>query len=653
MKFTTCALILAGLCFLRPAFAQEKEGEEGEAYKLEEITVTGTRTEKRLADSPVVTEVITAEEIENSNADTLTDILEDYGLMYTSGAMGDYIQLQGMGEGRVLYLIDGRRVTGRIAQRLDGDTLPLGSVERIEIVRGPQSALYGSDGIGGVINIITKKPTGEGSLSVSLTNRFLLAYDDPDTDYKADRFDDFNPVREQTAVVKAGFPIAALRNSLTLEGSRGDFYYGENVAKIGAVSILPEYKRGRAGFDSAFSPGDASEVRFGGSFMMMRQTDKTSAIGSLERRDYVRADGHVETDLSPWEDGSLTLKVYDTYYQRDADTYSGALREWYTGNNHENENLIAAEALGVYDGVEDFIFTVGLEGAYNSMEKYNLRKGSLLSVNKQAVFLQAENFTEHVYSVIGGLRLERNSKFGLAAAPKLSAMYHLPKGFRVLGGAGLGYRAPSFSDMYITMDETVVAGHPTVLGNEDLKPEYALGFNAALEYSAEKNFAQVNFFYTELSNEIAYVDTGATTASGAAIWKNENVFRSFRTGMDGEAKISLFEYGFVSAGYGYVFAYDRSEKEKLHVQPAHTVKMKAGADFKDARIHTYLQGRWFSPLDPSDPDDQARFILDFYFSAGLGEHLKLKLAVDNITGEIDPLGPTTAQTFSVGIQYSL
>jgi outer membrane receptor for ferrienterochelin and colicins len=332
---------------------------------------------------------------------------------------------------------------------------------------------------------------------VSLTNRFLLAYDDPDTSYKAEPFNDFNPLREQTAVVKAGFPLAALRNNLTLEGSRGDFYYAEKEV----TSILPEYYRGKAGFDTAFSPGDASEVRFGGSAMLMRNDDKTNSVGSLERRDYLRADGYIETDISPLENGSLTLRLYDNYYQRDLDTYSGPLRTWYTGNNHENENILAAEALGVYDGVEDFIFTLGLEGAYASMDKYNLSNdGTFASVNKQAVFVQAENFAQNVYSVIGGLRLERNSQFGLAAAPKLSAMYHLSKDFRVLGGAGLGYRAPSFNDLYVTMDDTVVSNHPTVLGNEDLKPEYALGFNAALEYSAQKRFAQVNFYYTELSN---------------------------------------------------------------------------------------------------------------------------------------------------------
>jgi outer membrane receptor for ferrienterochelin and colicins len=108
------ALFFLGILPL-PAFAQtgEPEGaetesapgaefddidwDEVETFYAGEITVTGTRTEKRLADSPVATEIISAEEIENSSAATLSEALDDYGLMYSSNAMGDYIQLQGLG----------------------------------------------------------------------------------------------------------------------------------------------------------------------------------------------------------------------------------------------------------------------------------------------------------------------------------------------------------------------------------------------------------------------------------------------------------------------------------------------------------------------------------------------------------------------------
>ncbi|MDR0624402.1 MAG: TonB-dependent receptor [Treponema sp.] len=642
------ALLILCAFLTAPVYAQDGGGEAADVLDVGEITVTGTRTEKRLKDSPVVTEVISAAEIENSSAATVTEILEDYGLMYTQDAMGDYIQLQGMGEGRVLYLIDGRRVAGRIAQRLDGDTMPLSNVERIEIVRGPQSALYGSDGIGGVINIITKKPGDKLSLQAGITNSFLLAHNDPGTAEKPEPFEDFDPIREQRLTAAAGFPIGPTRNSVNMEGSRGAFYLNETKT----ASLLPEYYRGKAGLDTVFPLGDAAEMSIGGSFMAMRSDDKVNIVGSRERKNYIRADAYIEAELSPIENGILSLRFYDNYYQRDKDNWSGIIKEWTTGANHEYENLAALEAIGVYDGLSNFIFTAGIEGAYNSMDKYNLKNnGTFAAVDKEALYVQAEYFKEDSYSLIAGLRGERSSQFGFGGAPKISAMLHLPNGFRILGGLGLGYRAPSFSDLYIAMDDTVVAGHPRVLGNENLEPEYALGFNLTLEYSkADLAAAQINAYYTELWNEIIYQNI---SDSGPLIYKNENIARSFRTGFDAEGRLTLPKSFFASAGYSYLYAYDRTETEELHVQPAHTAKMKLGWDHKNTGIHTYLQGRFFSPLYPDDDSYNSRFILDFYIALTFANHFKVHLSVDNVTGLIDPLGPDVGQTFTVGFKYFL
>jgi outer membrane receptor for ferrienterochelin and colicins len=646
MKFTFIWLI-AVFCLALPLGAQEAEN--GDLNRLEDITVTGTRTEKRLKDTPVVTEVISAEEIENSGAATVTEILDDYGIMYTSGPMGDEIQLQGMGEGRVLYLIDGRRVVGRVAQRLNGDTLPLSNVERIEIVRGPQSALYGSDGIGGVINIITKKPGDKISLRTAINNSFLLAHDNPATAEKPGAFKDFNPIREQHLTAALGFPIALTRNSIDLEGSRGAFYLNENKS----ASLLPEYYRGRAGLDSSFPLGDAAEMAVGGSFMAMRTDERTSMLGSRDRLNYIRGDAYIEAEFSSLENGILTLKFYDSYYQRDKDAWSGITKKWTTGTNFHNENIAALEAVGTYDGFKDFILTAGIEGAYNSMDKYNLNNnGTFAAVDKEALYIQAEYFREDQYSFIAGLRGERNSQFGLGGAPKLSAMYHLPKGFRLLGGLGLGYRAPSFDDLYVSMDDTVVANHPRVLGNEDLKPEYALGFNLGLEYSKTNLFfGQINVYYTELWNEIVYQDLGML--SGTLTYQNGNIARSLRTGFDSEGRLTLFQSVFASAGYSWLYSYDRTEAEEFHPQPAHTVKMKLGWDHKKTGIYTYLQGRFFSPLDPDDDSYDSRFILDFYFALTFAKHFRVHASVDNITGLIDPLGPMVGQTFTVGFKYFL
>jgi outer membrane receptor for ferrienterochelin and colicins len=242
-------------------------------------------------------------------------------------------------------------------------------------------------------------------------------------------------------------------------------------------------------------------------------------------------------------------------------------------------------------------------------------------------------------------------------------MYRLPAGFRVLGGAGLGYRAPDFNDLYLIKDDN--DGSPLVLGNEDLGPEYALGFNLGLEYARPgRFFAQINGYYTELFNEIAYLYQGNTQA-GKMIFQRDNISRSLRTGLDAEGRLTLFGGVFVSAGYSWLYAYDRLEDEELRLQPAHTVKTKLGWDHDKSGIAAHLQGRFFSAfkttgmgtgiagLDAEAVQYDARFILDFYFSVSFAKHFNAHLSVDNITGRIHPLGPATGQTVTVGLKYFL
>jgi outer membrane receptor for ferrienterochelin and colicins len=229
-------------------------------------------------------------------------------------------------------------------------------------------------------------------------------------------------------------------------------------------------------------------------------------------------------------------------------------------------------------------------------------------------------------------------------------MYHLPAGFRLLGGAGLGYRAPDFSDLYLVKDDN--PNHPVVRGNSELKPEYALAFNLALEYSKEGLFfGQINGYYSEMFDEIFNVDTGVPDTLGRAVYDTQNIARSFRTGFDSEARVYIIRYAYFSAGYSWLYAYDRTEMEELYPQPPHTLKMKLGLDHPKTGITAYLQSRFFSALPDPEVDYDPRFVLDFYFSIAIGKYLKANAAVDNITGLIDPLGPYTAQSFTLGLRY--
>ena len=605
----------------------------------EGITITATRIPRRLTDTPVAVEVISAEEIENSTAVTLTDVLEDHGLVFTGSAMGDNIMMQGMGGARVLILVDGRRVSGRVNQQLMGTTVPLSNVERIEIIRGPQSALYGSDAIGGVINIITRRPPDRATFSATMTNRFLFAHDNPDTDFSPGLFDYFNPIREQNLTAVVGFPLGRSRNSVDVELSRGAFHYNEDAS----ASLLPSYIRGRVGLDTRVPLTDNHELRFGGSILLMRTDDQMDAFGSLERRDYLRAEGHVELEWNVSADAMLNFRLYNSYYQRNFDRYVAFNDEWRTGERFENDNIVALEAVGSWLFRPRIIFTGGVEASLSTMTKYNLAEDFLM-MDRQAIFFQAEHFIPASHAVALGLRFERNSEFGFAALPRISGMRHLGHGLRAFAGTGLGFRAPDFGDLYMEMTDRIVPGHPTVLGNPDLRPEFSFGSNVGLEWTNARGFVQTNVFHQELWDEMVHVyfeDIGHNI--------RQNIDRTFRFGVDTEARVNLPLYTFVTAGYGWVLAWDRREGEELDLQPMHTVRGRLGLALPDPRINTHFQARWFSGFGTND---DPRFVLDFFFGYQVNEHWRLNFGIDNLTGTVHPLGPRTRQTVSIGIGFT-
>jgi outer membrane receptor for ferrienterochelin and colicins len=504
--------------------------------------------------------------------------------------------------------------------------------------------------MGGVINIITKRPPDRATFSASVTNRFLLPHNNPDTDASPQA--SFDPVREQNLNAVVGFPIGRSRNSIDAEFSRGAFHYNEGVT----ASILPRYMRGRIGFDSIMPLTDRAELSFGGSFLLLRSDEQTSAFGNLNRRDYMRADGHVEVEWFLTDDAMLNFRLYNNYYQRDFDNYDAFSGQWVRGNRFENDNITALEVMGSWLFRPNLIFTSGIEGSFAFMDKHNLAH-DFVTMNRQALFFQAERFVSGSYAAVAGVRVERNSYFGFAALPRVSGMMHLGRGFRAFVGAGMGFRAPDFTDMYMLMD---APGHPLVLGNPDLQPEYSLGYNVGLEWTGERGFFHANIFHQELWNEMSYVSAFGRPdyIPGRDHNVRMNIHRSARFGIDTEGRINLPLYTFVSVGYGWLFHWNRYEGTRHFVQPTHTLRTRLGFSLPTPRIDAHLQARWFSSFTTGTVNttnrinQDSRFILDFFFAYQINDHFRINFGIDNITGELHPHGPATRQTFSVGIGFA-
>lgn len=139
--------------------------------ELDEVVITGTRTEKKLLETPVRTEVVTREEIEQSHARDLKEALEDVpGLILrrTHGKQGESVGMQGFDADRILILLNGERLSATAGSTVDLTQIGTADIERIEIVKGATSALYGSEAMGGVINVITRKPKKPFSLTFEI-----------------------------------------------------------------------------------------------------------------------------------------------------------------------------------------------------------------------------------------------------------------------------------------------------------------------------------------------------------------------------------------------------------------------------------------------------------------------------------------------------
>ncbi|MEQ8983205.1 MAG: TonB-dependent receptor plug domain-containing protein, partial [Deltaproteobacteria bacterium] len=124
---------------------------------IEQIVVTGSRIAETEDDAPVRVEVVTRERIEQSGSESVAELLEEHGgVQIDRSFRGATVEMQGLSSEYVLVLVDGQRAIGRTDDAIDLSRFPVDRVERIELVKGASSALYGADALGGVINIITR-----------------------------------------------------------------------------------------------------------------------------------------------------------------------------------------------------------------------------------------------------------------------------------------------------------------------------------------------------------------------------------------------------------------------------------------------------------------------------------------------------------------
>ena len=505
--------------------------------QLNTVVITGTRTPKMLKDVPVVTTVISSKEIEKTGAINIADVLQGEipGVEFSRQMDGQVVMnMQGMGGSDVLFLIDGERMAGENLNNIDYERLNTDNIERVEIVRGAGSALYGSNAIGGVVNIITKEAERPWSLNVN------------------GRYGSNNEWKTGAAL---GFDRKKFNSLTNVSYKSVDTYTLQGTDPLSSPSIIYGGRTFNANqsFRYDFLPNFSLKLR-GGFYHRERDYTETRINRYIDGTVGVVLDGNL-TDKAHLR-ADYAFDLYDKYnfYPRAA----LLTKEYSNMQNKANvqldynftpENILTAGAEYFNETLMSNQFDTTSEGAFR---KY--------MAHTAVAYVQHDIQFKKQWYLVYGLRMDYNSSFRLPhLSPKVSLMYKIKPVSLRLSYAG-GFRAPSLKEMYSNYDMGGM-GWFIIYGDPNLKPEKSQNVMLSAEY-AHKHFSlTLSGYYCHTRDKITTI---YNLRQDTAFYRNVNM--SHTAGFDASFMVKL-PYGFgIKLSYAYVF--DRQKEGGVNVSYA-------------------------------------------------------------------------------------
>jgi outer membrane receptor for ferrienterochelin and colicins len=559
-------LYLQHLIYIAPSVIAA-EGAENQPAK-EVMVVTGTRSQHASWDAPIPTESITIEDARKRGKQNLADVLADQpGVEVVPALRGQTVRLQGLDSKYVLILIDGQRVTGKVGESFDLESISVEQIERVEIVRGAVSSLYGSDGIGGVVNIILRRPRTN---SQDLRLRWGT--------------DDETAIGGQASFVADTYDHAISLNASQQEAWRRTSSPATQFSGIEGGAIT---------WQNNWNPiSDFSlKTRLGFEVNRIEGTD-VSPAGAI----WDRASDSTRTSLqiSPekhFENGSILkldsqLQAYDDIYKTVARLQTSERTKELTKEQLQEHTLSYQHELG-----SAHLFTWGLTYINEYLESDRLQSDHV-DRQRTSFFAQDEWTLHNDLTLVPGFRLDDDSQFGDHSSGKLALRYALSEDTVLRPSYGAGYRAPAFKELYLRFENFSV-GYD-VIGNPELQPEISRSYQFAIDHRLNAEQAlSLNVFQNSIS-DLIMASTVEQEGEGIMHYSYRNVAKARTRGADlswrwnGSLLHALLTYQ-------YLEARDQTLNQALEGRSRDTVALQI-SQFKasdDVRLH--LSARWMGP----------------------------------------------------------
>ena len=575
---------------------------------LNEVVVTGTKSEITLKNVPVLTQVISARKMLELGITNATDALQNMvpGINIRHEGTLVKVTLQGMDAKYVLFLIDGERIAGEVDGDIDYSMLNLENIDRIEVIKGASSSLYGSNAIGGVINIITKK------------------INEPFDAKLYSRYSKYNELYTGGSI--------ALKKGII--GSRTSI----NFSRTDGYDITPDSPH-----DWTQNPYTTYQIS---QKFEITPSSKFSLIPYFTYYQFERANVSAKHAHDLYIDLNAGLKgqyfigrnsIDFSYYRDRYNTYS-ILEQLNNRRDTVSYDIIQTfRTQGNFHLSDKNILTAGLE--YNTERLFSIRmEGGIQNASEAVFYLQEDIHIGERWNLIAGLRGSNHSSYGIHAAPKLSLMYKMePFNFRA--SAGTGFRSPALKDLYLYFEHF---GQFIIEGNPQLKPESSKYISGSVEFSRPWNNSSVSVYRNVLSNMITEELVQLPDSASETTYTYQNIASATIYGVDFLSKQKIIKGIWVSAGYSYVHSRNNETHNQLYNTTKNSGNISVDYNFSKknysftAQLYCQLMGERVY-LNPDGTTGYDRPYSSWRFTISQEyKWLRISTGLDNVFGVVIP-----------------
>lgn len=508
---------------------------------LDNMVVSAAGYEQKLTEASASISVIGQEELTRKRFNNLAQALEDVegiDIRQGTGKTGGLnISMRGMPSEYTLILVDGRRqnsagnITPNGFTDLNTSFLPpLSAIERIEIIRGPMSTLYGSDAMGGVVNIITKKVASEwgGSLTTDYTLQEDRDYGDS---YKTSLYANGPLVdgllglavkgsflnRDESDLKYADGSTVSRRGASAVEGTNATFGARLSLTPTDDHDFALEFERGRQAYNNdECQLGNLDGWNSGSATDGCSTLAPTKANGYLDKIEYIREQYSLmhtgRFELGTW-DNAIT---YSTTEQKGR-TIPGTIGTAYTGypsiiggddRKLESKDLVI-DSKFVMPVLDSHMLTIG--GQWIDGEVVDGIASEKFSQTAWAVFVENEWRMRDDLALTIGARYDDHESFGGHVSPRAYLVWNTNENWTMKGGVSTGYKTPTVNDLHDGINGVTGQGQTITIGSPDLEPERSVSTEFGVYFDNYEGFnANATLFHTKFKDKI---DAGPALAN--------------------------------------------------------------------------------------------------------------------------------------------